>query len=57
MKNIVIHKWRGYRNEKYFRTYGYISIVDGDVFDMFDRASKKVDELLWYKRHLNEHKF
>jgi hypothetical protein len=46
MKNIVIHKWRGYRNEKYFRTYGYISIVDGDVFDMFDRASKKVDELL-----------
>jgi hypothetical protein len=24
---------------------------------MFDRASKKVDELLWYKRHLNEHEF
>ena len=46
MKNLLIHKWRGYKTSKTVTTYGFISIFNGDVFDMFDRAAKKVDTLL-----------
>ena len=31
-------------------------VVLEDVHDMFDRAARKYEELIWYNRHLNGYK-
>ena len=53
---IILHKYRPYKKAKTFTTYWIVSVFNNDIFKMFDRAAKKIDDLLWYKRQVNERK-
>lgn len=57
MTNILIHWWKWYKKSKYVTTYWYISIIKWDVLNMFDNAAKRIDTLLWYKKHTTNVKF
>jgi len=57
MINIVIHNWKKYKKTKSSTTFGFVSVIKGDVFQMFDTAARKIDNLLWYKKQSNDIKF
>ena len=54
--SILIHKWRWYKKAKTFTTYWCVSVFGEDVFDMFDRAARRMDISLWYKKQRYEQK-
>lgn len=57
MINIVIHNWKGYKKQKTFTTYWFVSVFNQDIFKMFDTAARRIDILLWYKKQTNGIKF